>query len=322
MRQGLAAAFALFAGCSFPHAERGNNGPQDAADAPIMIDAIDAPMSDMMSIDAMADATADAMADAPPNNDTDADGVPNNMDNCPLVANTNQRDHDADAIGDACDHCPHLANSADPDADGDGVGDACDPRPATAGDSRALFEGFYDASSIASWTDTGNGTWSVANGVLTQSSTTSSVVPRTMSPPLNLARAAITSSARAIGFGTPSNSFDTPFVSVASGVTQSHSYWCSVVDEGSNDKIYATVWRPLGATYPNASWPGTFAPGSTLQLTSALLGTDNTCTVIQGTTTASVTGTLGNDSPAGGVEVATRSASASFDYVFVVAIGP
>ena len=35
--------------------------------------------------------------------DTDADGVPDIDDNCPSVANPDQKDSDGDRIGDACD---------------------------------------------------------------------------------------------------------------------------------------------------------------------------------------------------------------------------
>lgn len=42
--------------------------------------------------------------------DSDADGIPNRDDNCPLIANSNQNDSDSDGIGDACE--------TDADADG------------------------------------------------------------------------------------------------------------------------------------------------------------------------------------------------------------
>lgn len=42
--------------------------------------------------------------------DIDGDGSPNGLDNCPEVANTDQKDSDKDGKGDACDPCPELSN--------------------------------------------------------------------------------------------------------------------------------------------------------------------------------------------------------------------
>jgi len=74
--------------------------------------------------------------------DTDGDGWPDEVDNCPLDANPTQRDNDSDGQGDACDddddndtitddndNCPLVANSEQADSDGDGRGDACDFGP-------------------------------------------------------------------------------------------------------------------------------------------------------------------------------------------------
>lgn len=70
--------------------------------------------------------------------DSDADGVPNDIDNCPAVANQNQSDINNNGIGDECDdydrdnisnsldNCPDLPNSSQIDTDADGIGDACD----------------------------------------------------------------------------------------------------------------------------------------------------------------------------------------------------
>jgi hypothetical protein len=71
--------------------------------------------------------------------DDDNDGVPDSIDNCPLVANTDQTDTDSDGVGDVCDddddndgvpdsidNCPLVANTDQTDTDSDGVGDVCD----------------------------------------------------------------------------------------------------------------------------------------------------------------------------------------------------
>lgn len=57
--------------------------------------------------------------------DTDQDGVPNAIDNCPAVANADQLDSDLDGIGDLCDNCIEVAN-ADQEACASGRGKACE----------------------------------------------------------------------------------------------------------------------------------------------------------------------------------------------------
>ncbi len=59
--------------------------------------------------------------------DTDGDGVPDAIDNCPTVPNPDQTNSDTDEHGDACDNCPFVNNPDQADTDGDGIGDACDP---------------------------------------------------------------------------------------------------------------------------------------------------------------------------------------------------
>ena len=58
--------------------------------------------------------------------DSDNDGIDDDLDNCPTVANNNQLDTDNDGVGDLCDNCPNDVNSTQVDTDGDGMGDVCD----------------------------------------------------------------------------------------------------------------------------------------------------------------------------------------------------
>lgn len=121
--------------------------------------------------DALPDAAPPDLAlDAPdqtvdPAGDLDKDGVPNEQDNCPLVANPKQEDANSDGYGDACqtmpispccspdlcgldsdgdtipdavDLCPYVANvggvESNLDSDGDGLGDVCDTTDDADGD--------------------------------------------------------------------------------------------------------------------------------------------------------------------------------------------
>ena len=76
-----------------------------------------------------------------PLNDADGDGICGDVDNCPSVANPDQKDSDGDGIGDACDNCPYTPNPDQKDSDGDGIGDACDNCPQTFNPDQADADG-------------------------------------------------------------------------------------------------------------------------------------------------------------------------------------
>jgi hypothetical protein len=59
-------------------------------------------------------------------NDTDGDGICDDVDNCKNTPNANQADADGDGVGDACDNCKNTPNPKQEDQNQNGIGDACE----------------------------------------------------------------------------------------------------------------------------------------------------------------------------------------------------
>jgi hypothetical protein len=92
----------------------------------------------------------------PSTNDEDNDGVVDECDNCPSIANANQAD-----VGEV-----NNGGTAD------GVGDACDPRPNLGGDGLYLFDGLNFTSLPSTWSNVGVGTWTYSGSAVAPTSTT------------------------------------------------------------------------------------------------------------------------------------------------------
>ena len=103
------------------------------------------------TVDAGADAAADAReADVDLRTDSDGDGVPDDLDVCPEVADRDQTEGDGDGVGDACDVCRRVADPEQADEDGDRVGTACDNCPGADNPSQldADDDGVGDACDV------------------------------------------------------------------------------------------------------------------------------------------------------------------------------
>lgn len=78
-------------------------------------------------------------ADESPPADADEDGVVDEEDVCPEIADPAQADADGDGLGDACDPCPAVSDDGS-DEDDDAVGDACDNCPLAPNTDQADFD--------------------------------------------------------------------------------------------------------------------------------------------------------------------------------------
>ena len=261
------------------------------------------------------DAPGDVGPDGPA--DTDGDGVPDVIDNCPTMANANQRDHDVDGRGDVCDLCPHIPESSDTDTDGDGVGDACDPRPSTPGDHIALWDGFYDANDIASWPPSAGATLSVSQGRLVVGNPTASFL-YTFPPGIQFSNAYAVTSVRVTATAAASSG---PFVQMQNGNNAiDQAYWCTLAasTNGNTATAYG-FWPTQPGETTSVAWPGTFGVTTDVVMTDQLSGAAHTCTLSQGAKMVSPGTGIGPH--AGVVILGAQYATAAFDYLFVVEIG-
>jgi hypothetical protein len=242
--------------------------------------------------------------------DTDHDGVPDDVDNCPGVANPDQDNEDGDALGDLCDPCPPIADAMDPgaDRDGDGVGDACDPHPDTPGDRLALFEGFNRAPTTLTLV----GAWTFANGratvtgslnELTAATTVSATPSETVSTRVTIGEMFGSDVARPIGVV---HEFNKPTLD---------GIMCVFGLDPSNAQVYALASNATtGVLLPSV--PTIASVGTSSTFSSLREANDYACSAQRLTTPLKASSNV--TSNPNRVGLFSRSASASFDWLMVV----
>jgi hypothetical protein len=256
--------------------------------------------------------------------DSDGDGVPDSMDNCPTMPNADQHDHDGDGRGDVCDVCPHVVDTG-ADYDGDGVGDACDPRPTTPGDRIALFEGFYGP--VAWMPVAGGSNWQYTNGYAVEpdSAAIYQLVWPDAPPPNNVF---VDARLRVNALGSASAPRRSAGIVLGYHALDDY-YYCGIADTGGGAEIDAgKVWSDGEANgsfdYGTADFAGAMQ-GDWLVLQARTSqpadGGDTSLDCLGGRGQTTGDAEYDADADAGGeIGIRTNAAGASFDYVFVVAV--
>jgi Thrombospondin type 3 repeat len=274
-------------------------------------------------------AVVDAL-DGPPG-DVDGDGVADGDDNCPEVANPMQENEDGDDRGNACDLCPHLPGTVpgtDDDDDGDGIGNQCDPRP-TMIDKLVVFLAFDDPHDLDAFAlRAGTNLWTVSGGQLHQTDPAVAIPQQIVWTGQSIAGDVAVQTQLHID-AVPSGT-GTRLAAVSGAYDDSGSvdaYACGVRSPDAGQTASSTGWHfsappAFDAQAIGASVGGTMTPG--LHARESLVATrqmDNStldCRADAVPVQVAVTGFY----PAGYPGFRTLGVTASFDYLFVVAIGP
>ena len=277
----------------------------------------------------------DAPVDTP--GDRDGDGVTDDVDNCPDIANPGQANEDGDDRGDACDLCPHLAGTVpgtDGDDDHDGIGNQCDPHDGP--DQLIVFLPFNDQSELDHFEIRGAGitkaTWTISNGQLHSTDPALATAQQlvwtgeSISGPVWIEGFAHVD---ALAAGGPA----TRFAAITGAYDDSNAvdmYACGVHADDAADASFAAaihyVTPPnvgviLTSLGPIATMTNGLAGHQSLKVTEpdgpTGTGSLQDCVASTQTVSQTVFGYL----PAGYPGVRVLGMTASFDYLFVVKIG-
>jgi hypothetical protein len=213
-------------------------------------------------------------------------------------------DFDSDGIIDACDLCPQNP-APTTDMDGDGIGDECDPRP-TLKDTRLAFYAFRTSADIVGWSTVGGGTWIVESTGLVQSDATATA--RIDVPGGPYASMWVETSITVLSVGAA------PYAGACANLTGSDFHCCDA-DKSAQTAIIARSANPSTMT----DYPGPIAPGHDLLLQNRSGTNLVTCTLSEGTATASAT--LSRDTGEGTVALHTRGMAVAYRYLFLVKLG-
>jgi hypothetical protein len=293
-------AIVLVASCTFKH---GVSGDAAAADVPVE-------------------------GDGKPG-DMDGDGIPDESDNCPTVRNPDQYNEDGDDRGDACDLCPHMAGTvpgSDGDDDGDGIGNQCDPRVGT--DHLVLFDGFNDARVLASWQSReGSNPWTISGGQLHQPDTTADMPQMIIWTGQAITGEVVADTTLHVD-SVSTTGVNARLLAVAGGYhigSPITAYACGLRAGSAGVTATSTAWHfanpptiDFTASSPTAMTMAAGAHAHAL-LHATPQGSDSTldCSTDGIATPLAVTGYV----PDGYPGIRALNVTASFDYIFVVAVG-
>jgi hypothetical protein len=171
-----------------------------------------------------------------------------------------------------------------------------------------LWDGFYDPASITAWTQAGaGGDWFWQDGTVVQQ--IASAGERTLFAPGSYQHVSV---ATAFSIGALQSG---GMIGVCSGIVPaSHQYCCVVYQTGP--AILATT----NGSPSFGAWPSTLNANDHIEMVQNT-ATDNSCTVTMGASVHSTTSSSLGATP-GTLQFYMANASATYDYVFVVELGP